>query len=96
MTFLIYVNNVAERLSCKYKICADNLKIYMKVNYSHLYQADSEVFQHDIDMLYVTAKSWGLNMNFKKLSILRFQRRLHSTPPPLYTLDGRALATSHS
>ena len=90
--FLIYVKNVAVHLSCKYKVCADDLKLYMKVNY----QADTKVFQHDIDMLYAIATSRGLNMNFKKCSLLRFQRRLHGTPPPLYTLDSRALATSNS
>lgn len=57
--FLIYISHVAANLSCKRKVFADDLKIYMKVSYDELYQVDTFMFQRDIDTLHATAKSWG-------------------------------------
>ena len=69
--FLIYINHVASNLCCKYKIFADDLKIYMSIDHGTSYQRDTSAFQRDIDTLCSTSKSWGLYMNSKKCAVLR-------------------------
>ena len=94
--FLVYINHIVANLSCKCKIFADDLKIYMQVGDGQSYQADQMVLQRDIETLHETAKSWGLYMNLKKCSILRFQRRFHDVPLPTYVLGGEAIVIAHS
>ena len=90
--FLIYINSVASRLACKFKIFADDLKMYASVDHSRSSVPMSSVHsvQNDIDVLHTTALSWGLQINVKKSVVLRFSR---SRPDqiPVYTLNGLAL-----
>ena len=86
--FLVYINHIASALLCKYKIFADDLKIYMCLN-SEANNCDApSIVQADISCLYSTAKSWGLTMNTNKCAVLHFQRRFHAADPPAYLLDG--------
>ena len=87
--FLIYINHIASLLHCKYKIFADDLKIYMCQNSED--QAVAKQIQTDIACLHSTAESWGLRMNTTKCAVLRFQRKFHSPSPPEYMLDGKLL-----
>lgn len=95
--FLIYINHVASNLCCKYKIFADDLKIYMSIDHGTSYQRDTSAFQRDIDTLCSTSKSWGLYMNSKKCAVLRYMRRSHQGhAPPAYKLDGKEICVVHS
>ena len=74
LLFLIYVNNVVSGLRCKYKIFADDIKLYLS---STPIPPGSGMLdlQRDIDLLVNTASSWGLIMNVSKCACLRFGRR---------------------
>ena len=98
LLFLIYINHVASKLKCSFKIFADDLKIYASVDRSHPLAQDeyeSQV-QSDIDMLYNTSESWGLHINGDKCAVLRFSRALRDTPRPHYTLNGHCLPAPSS
>ena len=51
--FLILVNHIRSKLSCRYKIFADDLKMYMKICHDDEsdYRRDSQMCQSDIDTL---------------------------------------------
>ena len=87
--FLVFVNHIASKLVCQYKVFADDLKMYLKIrhdtpaNHAH----DSQVCQRDITTLQRTAASWCLSLNQNKCVVIRFQRKLHALPPPCYYID---------
>ena len=85
--FLLYINHIASNLTCSYKVFADDLKIFMKLDkVSPLTSAHD--LQRDIDLLHTTASSWGLAMNFQKCAVLHFRRKFHTLTPTSYTLNG--------
>ena len=94
--FLIFINCIASQLKCKYKIFADDLKIYAPVdhNYIALTTSVTQSIQEDIDVLHSTALSWGLQINVKKSVVLRFPHSRPDLDPPTYTLDGLPLPTA--
>ena len=91
--FLIYINHVAAHLKGHYKIFADDLKVYMCFTEP---EADTMDFQSDVDLLQETAASWGLMLNLRKCAVMRFQRRYHTLPTPIYHLNGQQLPFTHS
>ena len=96
--FLLYVNHIASKLTCCYKIFADNLKIYMKICDGAALDYDDKVqqCQSDISLLNRTSKSWGLNLNKEKCAVIRFQRKYHNLPSPSYHIDGERIRTVDS
>ena len=97
LLFLVYINFVASGLSCKYKIFADDLKIYAcgktHRDLSGLHELERQI-QTDINTLSSTSKPWGLRLNPNKCVVLRFSRRQHASPR--YVLDGKELPTPKS
>ena len=94
LLFLVYVNSIASELSCSHKIFADDLKIYACVEYPNSPEhapSSSTTIQRDIDILSSTAASWGLHMNVKKCTVLRFSRFSSLLGPPLFTLNGQPI-----
>ena len=85
--FLVYINHVASSLSCSYKIFADDLKVFIKLD-NDKHNTSEEALQKDIDLLHSTAESWGLSMNLRKCAVIRFRRRFHDFEPGAYTLAG--------
>lgn len=85
--FLLYINHIASNLTCSYKIFADDLKVFMKLDFDDP-STSSKHLQRDIDMLHVTARSWGLTMNLQKCAVLHFRRRFHTHEFAPYTLNG--------
>ena len=72
--FLIYVNHIAANITSKYKIFADDIKMYFY--YDHKNMLDSVGFcQRDVDTLSSCSKSWGLEMNSSKCAVMRFTPR---------------------
>ena len=97
LLFLIYINHIAAKLTCKFAIFADDLKIYAcgGSDKSDRTQAELEAeVQRDIDTLFYTSTSWGLFLNPKKCAVLRFSRR--QQPSPHYVLDGNVLPSPKS
>ena len=94
--FLVYINEVARDLSSKYKIFADDLKVYMCLDSENPLVTRTKQLQDDIDQLHATASSWGLKMNLKKCAVLRFRRRFHALDNPNYTLFGQEIPCSTS
>ena len=93
LLFLVYINHIGSQLSCKYKIFADDLKIYAcstRPSESHTVSS----LQSDIEILSRTSESWGLRLNASKCAVLRFTRGLRDqidrTTSP-YLLDGATL-----
>ena len=90
LLFLIYINHIASNLSCLYKIFADDLKIYACVH--HRSSPDNPHsaadVQSDIDVLYTTSLSWGLQMNPKKCAVMRFSRSYSDLTPAHYLMNG--------
>ena len=90
LLFLIYINHIASHLSCLYKIFADDLKIYACVH--HRSSPDNPHstadVQSDIDVLYTTSLSWGLQMNPKKCADMRFSRSYSDLTPAQYLMNG--------
>ena len=98
LLFLVYINHVCFKLTSKYKIFADDIKIYSCVsgNRSGQCLAAGLSLQNDINLLYHTSKSWGLKINRDKCAVLRFSRRFKDLVPPHYTLDGSPLPVCQS
>ena len=69
--FLIYVNHVVSNLQSKYKIFADDLKVYLSVKCDDC-ESLAQSIQTDINILYETSLSWGLEMNVRKCKCIRF------------------------
>ena len=76
LLFLVYINFLPESLSCSCKIIADDLKTYLPISgWSVLARAcNLSKCQHDIDLIYDAAKSWGLSLSVDKCAVLRFER----------------------
>ena len=91
--FLIYVNNIASSLLSKYKVFADDIKMYCTIPHSspEAYSDAEAACQADIDKLQDVGSSWGLSMNSSKCVVMRFKRRGISLPPPRYTLNQKLL-----
>ena len=87
--FLIFINHIAASLSCHYKIFADDLKIYLRINHAcdDHYNQDVRLCQTDISTLQHVASSWGLELNQDKCAVMRFQRKSSMVPPPQYFID---------
>ena len=98
--FLLFVNHIASKLTCKYKIFADDLKIYMKIcdPMTSDYHSNALQCQADISLLHKTVQSWGFHLNRDKCVVLRFERRHHCLPSPSYVVEGDTIqfVESHS
>ena len=94
--FLIFINCIASQLKCKFKIFADDLKIYAPIDCHS--QASSTPATHevqqDIDVLHSTALSWGLQINVKKSVILHFPQPRPGQDLAHYTLNRIPLPTA--
>lgn len=76
LLFLLYVNHVTADVSCNFKLFADDLKLYVQISHSTVFEAlrNLRESQGNIDVIVSTAESWGLKMNVNKCAILRVQR----------------------
>ena len=72
LLFLIYINHIVHGLGTKYKIFADDLKIYLAFDGTGDSNFFTEALQADVDHLVSTSSSWGLSLNFDKCAVIRF------------------------
>ena len=66
--FLIFVNSVGNGLGNKYKMFADDFKLYFKADTDQ----DLNSAQDDIDDFNEISASWGLKLNTSKCNVLHF------------------------
>ena len=71
---LIYVNHVVADLNCKYKIFADDIKLYLSFDVDES-NIGVDAGQSNIDILVDASTSWGLVMNISKCVCMRFSPR---------------------
>ena len=76
LLFLIYVNDLPFHIKSKCKVFADDFKIYLSAKLDDPVAASIHVLncQRDINTLIEISRSWGLELNADKCSVLRFQR----------------------
>ena len=80
--FLFYIF-ITPDFSCKYKIFADDLKIYLKTDFSSSYTLHNlSYMQRGIDLLVSETKSWRLKINTDKTVAIRFCRGPHPFQDP--------------
>ena len=91
--FLIYVNHVVHNIRSKYKIFADDLKLYLGGTPSDGLLGIDDL-QEDINTLTATSQSWGLIMNTDKCACLRLGPRTLtncSTGASPYSINGESI-----
>ena len=91
--FLIYINHVVSGLNCYYKIFADDIKLYLGFTPSSCTSSQYE-FQHCINKLVSTSRSWGLSMSPHKCVAIRFSPKSCSEPftgPSPYLINDRPI-----
>ena len=98
LLFLFYINFIGSKLSCTYKIFADDMKLFASVARNSVSQhPETDLsLQHDIAVLLKTSLPWGLHMNKAKCAVLRFSRKFRNQSQPLYMSDGTPLPVHHS
>ena len=74
LLFILFVNYIGARLTCKYMLFADDLKLYLRCPSKSSGMSSPEL-QQNINILYETAASWGLQFAQTKCVHLRFTRR---------------------
>ena len=69
------------------------MKLYASVPGQSLSTVPSAIqgIQSDIDLLILTASSWGLHMNVNRCTVRHFSRHSHDLAPPIYYLDSQAI-----
>ena len=87
--FIIFINHIGSELSSKYKMFADDMKLYLHFNKCSSNPAQfSDVVQRDINILSQTATSWGLKFAPGKSVHLQFARsRSQDNEVSTYYLD---------
>jgi hypothetical protein len=81
--FLVYINDLPQKVDCNISLFADDTLIYQVVNSS----ADKRRFQNNIDALEMWAHTWKMLFNVAKCSVMTFNQRKES-PQADYTLAG--------
>ena len=72
--FIIFINHVVSALNCKFKVFADDIKLYLGFGRSNIVDGVHQC-QEYIDKLVHTSESWGLLLNVEKCAVLRFAPR---------------------
>ena len=71
--FLLFINHLGANLTCHYKLFADDLKLYIH-HPSDPSQSRSQDLQDNINILSLSASSWGLSFSPSKCVHLHFKR----------------------
>ena len=86
LIFVLYINDLCNRLSSGRLLFADDLKIFRVINST----MDCVALQTDIDMLIRWCLENGMSVNIKKCKVITFCRRLSPTTN-VYTISGQTL-----
>ena len=77
--FLLYIDHAVAGLTCKYKIFADDVKMYLTYSLQDGAGA-SMILQDNINTFFQTSDSWNLRINPNKCAVLRFTNRGSNLP----------------
>ena len=72
LMFLLYINDITDRVSSTLRLFADDCLLYRKIQSSH----DSILLQKDLDLLSHWASIWQMKFNTTKCVVLRCYRSL--------------------
>ena len=91
LLFLIYINDICEGLSSNIRLFADDCLLYRTIKSS----LDVGHFQDDLNRLGAWCRTWQMNFNVKKCSIMHLSR--HRQPiTDQYSLNGTVLSSVSS
>ena len=91
LLFLIYINDICEGLASNIRLFADECLLYRAIKSS----IDVGHFQDDLNRLQAWCRTWQMNFNVKKCSIMHLSRR-HQPITDKYSLNGTVLSTVSS
>jgi Reverse transcriptase (RNA-dependent DNA polymerase) len=93
--FLIFINDVSSTCigQAKLKLFADDVKLYSSFNVD-VFNCDE--LQQSLDLLSSWAKSWQLNINISKCTVLSIHHKSKSISPHPYFINGSQLTNSSS
>ena len=80
LLFIVYINFVVSSLSCKFKIFADDIKLYLAFDSMSPTSDDFTILQTNIDQLVKSSAAWGLMMNVDKCVAMRFAPKSSTLP----------------
>ena len=70
LLFLVYINYALSEVSCRFKVFADDVKLYFTFSYTDPTSLGNN--QSDVDSFVSKSASWGLNLNSNKCVAMRF------------------------
>ena len=86
--FLIYINYVASALNSQYAFFADDFKLFLSLpQQKSSDNAEINMLQADINLVYETSNSWGLDFFLHKCCAMHFVRGRSDFPVPSYTIN---------
>ena len=93
--FLIYINFVAEGVSCEWRAFADDFKLfkpYMPIsNLENDFTVNATSIQQDLNAVKTVGVSWKLQLNIAKCTSMRFGRRNGRSSEANFSIDGQEL-----
>ena len=89
-SFLVYINDLPQRVNCKVSLFADNTLLYQTVNTDY----DKSIFQFNITSMSDRATTRCMSLNAAKCTVMCFNEKLTS-PIKDYTLSGTKLGCTH-
>lgn len=91
LLFIIFINDLISRLSCRSLLYADDLKIFQSVKT----QMDCEALQMDLDALSSWCSENSMELNVSKCNIITFTKNIHKVNYS-YTIGGERLLRKDS
>ena len=94
--FLIYINFVAEGVSCEWRAFADDFKLFKlyipisNSNFENDFTVNASSIQKDLDAVKTVGMSWKLQLNIAKCTSMRFGRRSGRSDVK-FSIDGQEL-----
>ena len=86
--FLIYINYVASALNSQYAFFADDFKLFLSLpQQKSSDNAEINMLQADINLVYETSNSWGLDFFLHKCCAMHFVRGRSDYPVPSYIIN---------
>ena len=76
--FLLYINDLPDKIKCKVRIYADDVVLYTEVMNN---EPASENLQADLDQLCRWCRDWKMSINVKKCAVMRMSGHKYSVTP---------------
>jgi hypothetical protein len=90
LLFLLYINDLEDKLLCKVRLFADDSILYQEVG-----EGSVALMQNDLDAIARWCSTSKLSLNVKKCSVMRVSRK-HNSSEPVYRLGSEQLEIVYS